>query len=95
MIDNSLPPPLEELDNKKNVPSRGDGIVTNATDSTVKQDLTITIVPVIAVCIVFVVVGVVAIVFRKKICPSRIKSKKANMVSLIMAHCQLELRLFD
>lgn len=61
-----------------------DGNIANATEGgAVKSvpDLTATIVPVASVCAIFLIVGAIALLFRKKICPSRSTAKKAKMVS--------------
>lgn len=57
---------------------------TNLTDNTVKpvSDLATTIIPVTSIFAIFIIVGIMAVIFRKKICPSRSNSKKANMVSM-------------
>lgn len=62
-----------------------DGSIANATEGAVKSvpDLTTTIVPVASVCAIFLIVGAIALLFRKKICPSRSTAKKAKMVSFI------------
>lgn len=58
---------------------------TFAVDQPVKSvpDLTVTLVPVISVCVIFLIVGGIALIFRKKICLGRTKSAKDDMVSLI------------
>ncbi|XP_017781118.1 PREDICTED: tyrosine kinase receptor Cad96Ca [Nicrophorus vespilloides] len=42
-------------------------------------DLAVTLVPVVSVCIIFVIVGSVALVFRKKLCAARAKKCKEDM----------------
>lgn len=44
-----------------------------------EPDLTITLVPVVSVCAIFLAVGIIALVFRKKICLGRTKGSKEDM----------------
>jgi hypothetical protein len=56
----------------------------NHTDSAVRpiSNLTVTLVPIVSVLVVFLVAGVISVVFWKKMCPMKPKSKKSDMVSL-------------
>lgn len=45
-------------------------------------DLAVTLIPIISVCVIFLIVGGVALIFRKKICIGRAKSTKDDMVSV-------------
>lgn len=47
-----------------------------------EPDLMVTLVPVISVCAIFLTVGIIAMLFRKKICLGRVKESKEDMVSL-------------
>lgn len=49
-------------------------------------DLAVTLVPVISVCVIFLIVGGIALIFRKKICLGRTKSTKDDMVSFIYGY---------
>lgn len=71
---------LKDDKKKTNIPNND----LSAVDQPVKSasDLTITLAPVVSVCAIFLVVGIVAFVFRKKICFSRTKSSKDDMVSI-------------
>lgn len=52
-------------------------------DQAVKSppDVTVTVVPIISVCVVFLMVGIIALVFRKKIHLGKPKSSKEDIVS--------------
>lgn len=58
----------------------------NVTESAAEpvSGLTITIIPVTSIFAIFIIIGVMAVIFRKKICPTRISSKKSDMVSYIL-----------
>lgn len=70
---------LESEKNKSEIPNND----LSPVDQPVKSvsDLTITLAPVVSVCAIFLVVGIIALVFRKKICLGRTKSNKDEMVS--------------
>lgn len=53
-------------------------------DQAVKSvpDLTVTLVPIITVCAIFLAVGTIALVLRKKICFGQTKALKEDMVSI-------------
>lgn len=53
------------------------------------SDLAATIIPVTSIFAIFIIVGIMAVIFRKKICPSRSNSKKANMVSVYKVNLML------
>ncbi|XP_077287392.1 tyrosine kinase receptor Cad96Ca isoform X2 [Arctopsyche grandis] len=63
------------------IPVVNNEISRNVTESAAEpvSGLTITIIPVTSIFAIFIIIGVMAVIFRRKICPTRISSKKADM----------------
>lgn len=84
---------LLETSNKTSLENKENSV--EPVDQAVKSpsDLTVTIVPVISVCIVFLIVGVIAVIFRKKIYLGKPKGSKDDIVSkniyivFLLYHC--------
>lgn len=87
---------INENDQNREVKSTTEGersLQTHANENNVLQpldqavrsvpDLTVTLVPIVSVCAIFLAVGIIALVFRKKICLGRTKDSKEDMVSWI------------
>lgn len=77
--DKSTESPDENEDNSKR-PALESNLIPD--DQPVKSvsDLTVTVVPIVSVCAIFLMVGIIALVFRKKICLGRTKNNKDDMV---------------